>query len=281
MRIPYSFSVLRYIHDPVTQEFVNIGVAVYSQQSGFLRAICTAHYGRIRHTFTKIDGNRFRQLTRYIQEQVNAMGDSLAGELSLETGRSIEQLLARILPADDSTIQFSKPAGVGLAHNLEKTLNELFERYVEQYTMRSETLRRDDEDVWRVFKEPLEKRRLTEHLTTKRITASSYDYEFGHAWKNEVWHVYEPVSFDMVDGGSMLEKANRWVGRATSLNDSSESFKIHMLLGEPNDERLQSTFIKAQNILNKMPGQKEFIAERDAEAFAEELEREVKAHDLR
>ncbi len=278
MRTPYSFSVLRYIHDPVTQEFVNIGVAVYSQQAGFLRAICTNHYGRIRYAFTKIDGNRFRQLTNYIQEQVNAIGKSLAGELPFETGRSIQQLLARVLPADDSTIQFSKPAGVGISHDLEKTLNELFDRYVERYAIRSETTRRNDDDVWRVFKGPLEQRHLTEHLKPKRITGSSYDYEFGLAWKNKVWHVYEPVSFDMVDGGSILEKANRWVGRATSLNDSSESFKIHMLLGEPHDERLQSTFIKAQNIVNKMPGQKEFIAERDAESFAEELEREVKAH---
>ena len=68
MRTPYSFSILRYVHDPVTQEFVNIGVALYSAQAGFLRAICTTHYARITHLFTKIDGNRFRQMTRYIQD---------------------------------------------------------------------------------------------------------------------------------------------------------------------------------------------------------------------
>ena len=65
MRTPYSFSVLRYVHDPVTQEFVNIGVALYSQQVGFLRAICTTRYARITQMFTSIDGNRFRQLARY------------------------------------------------------------------------------------------------------------------------------------------------------------------------------------------------------------------------
>jgi len=30
MKTAYSYSVLRYIHDPVTREFINIGVAVYS-----------------------------------------------------------------------------------------------------------------------------------------------------------------------------------------------------------------------------------------------------------
>ena len=279
MRTAYSFSILRYIHDSVTQEFVNIGVAVYAPDCGFFRAICTTHYARITQAFTKIDGNRFRQLTRYIQEQVNAVGVSLSGELPFEPNRTIEHLLARVLPPDDSSIQFSNPAGVGMSSNPEETLTNLFNRYVEKYAVRPGTTRRDDEDVWRVFREPLEKRHVTSHLSPKRIVASSYDYEFQRAWKNETWHLYEPVSFDYVDGGSMLDKANRWVGRATSLNDSSEQFKIHMLLGEPQDPALYSTFIKARNILNKMPGQREFISESDAEGFAEELERDVQAHE--
>ena len=47
MRITYTFSVLRYIHDPVTQEFANIGVALYAPEAKYLSAICTPHYGRL------------------------------------------------------------------------------------------------------------------------------------------------------------------------------------------------------------------------------------------
>jgi hypothetical protein len=279
MRNPYSFSILRYVHDPVTQEFINVGVALYSRQAGFLRAMCTVHYSRITQTFTKIDGNRFRQLARYIQTEINAIGESLAEELPFEPDRTIEPLLGRVLPPDDSSIQFSSPPGVGLSANLDNTLAELFDRYVERYATRPGEARRDDEDVWRVFREPLEELHVTAHLEPKRIIASSYDYEFQRAWKNEIWHLYEPVSFDLVDAGSILDKANRWVGRATSLNDSSDRFKIHMLLGEPQDDRLRTTFVKAQNILNKMPGQKDFVRETEAFAFADELAREVLSHE--
>jgi hypothetical protein len=281
MKTPYSFSILRYVHDPVTQEFVNIGVAVYSPEAGFLRALCATHYARITRMFTKIDGNRFRQLTQYIQEQVSAIGSKMArlpSELPFEPGLAIEQLLARVLPPDDSSVQFSH-AGVGLTHDLEKTVVELFERYVDRYSAVADSIRRD-EDVWRsTFKEPLERRHVTAYLAPKRIVAPDYDYEFQRAWKNRIWHVYEPVSFDLMDGGSMVEKANRWVGRATSLRDSADQFKIHLLLGEPADSRLQSTFIKAQNILRKMPGKTELIREDEAEAFAEEFEREVRQHE--
>ncbi len=58
MKTPYSFSILRYIHDPVTHEFVNIGVALYSPEAGFLRSICTTHYARITQLFTKITASR-------------------------------------------------------------------------------------------------------------------------------------------------------------------------------------------------------------------------------
>ncbi|MGA2051312.1 MAG: hypothetical protein ABSG96_26795, partial [Terracidiphilus sp.] len=141
-----------------------------------------------------------------------------------------------------------------------------------------ESPRRTDEDVWRVFREPLDRVLVTPRLKPKRIVAPNYEYEFERSWKNEVWHVYEPVSFDMVESASMLDKANRWVGRATSLMDSADHFQIHMLLGEPTDDRLKTTFVKVQNILNKMPGKTELIRESEAEAFAEELAREVRGH---
>ena len=278
MKTPYSFSILRYVHDPVTQEFVNIGVAVYSREAGFLRARCATHYARITRMFTKIDGNRFRQLTGYIQEQIGAVGASLPTELPFEPSLAIEQLLARVLPPDDSSVQFSH-AGVGLTHDLEKTVAELFDRYVERYSATADTIRRD-EDVWRTtFRAPLEQRHVTHHLTPKRIVSPNYEYEFQRAWKNKIWHLYEPVSFDLVEGSAIVEKANRWLGRATSLSDSSDKFKIHLLLGEPEDSRLQGVFVKAQNILKKMPGSTELIRENQAEAFAEEFAREVQQHE--
>ncbi len=276
MKVAYSFSVLRYIHDPTTQEFVNIGVAVFSAEASYLRAICTSNYGRITHMFQKIDGHGFRQISRYIQDQICIAGQSHKSALPFEANSNIEQVLARVLPKDDSAVQFSR-AGVGLSTDLDRTLLELYRRHVEHYAAAVET-RRTDDSIWQVFKGPLDRVHVTPRLNPKLIVGSSYEYEFQRSWKNEIWHVYEPISFDLVEPSSMLDKANRWVGRATSLMESSESFKIHVLLGEPTDSRLKETFIKAQNILHKMPGRKEFIHESEADAFAEELAREVAKH---
>ncbi|MGO4880571.1 MAG: DUF3037 domain-containing protein [Bryobacteraceae bacterium] len=57
--IPYSFSVLRYIHDGVTAEFVNVGIAVYAGDASYLKAKCSTGYGRITRLFDRI---RWRSL---------------------------------------------------------------------------------------------------------------------------------------------------------------------------------------------------------------------------
>jgi hypothetical protein len=72
--------------------------------------------------------------------------------------------------------------------------------------------------------------------------------------------------------------ANTWVGRITSLAQSAEKFKRYFLLGEPRETKLHVAFIKAQNILHRMPCNPEFVAEREAEDFAKHLKAEVEKH---
>ncbi len=278
--IAYSFSVLRYIHDGVTGEFVNIGVAVYSGDASFLQAKCTTQYGRITRMFSRIDGEQFKQLVRYIEEETKDLGRRLRQHALpfVELDTSLESFLKRILPPDDSAIQFSS-SGYGVSADLDRTLAELFERYVERYAGEQEVASRSDDEVWRVFRGPLQRHNVLPHLVPKKIVAPNYEYEFRAGWKNNVWHVYEPVSFDLVESSSVVEKANRWVGRSASLAESDEPFKLHLLIGEPQDSRLHAVFRKANNILRKMSGSSEIIMESAAESFAADLERELGVHD--
>jgi len=278
-KVPYGFSVLRYVHDPVTQEFANIGVAVYSPERRYLNARCEIHYGRITKIFGKIDGDRFRQATRYIQDRLQGVGHDLSSKFPFEPTLELEALLARVLPPDDSAFQFSS-AGVGLSDDLDQTLGSLFVRLVEKYSALPESPHRDDDEVWRVYREPLERHDVITHFSPKRIASPNFAYEFQHSWKNEKWHLYEPVSFDLLEPNSILDKANRWLGRGTNLVESDERFKLHFLLGEPQDPALKDSFIKAQNILHKVPGKPELVKESEAEGFAAELAGEIKAHDI-
>jgi hypothetical protein len=98
MKAAYSFSVLRYVHDSVSMEFINIGVAVFSPEERYLRAICTTNYGRITHMFSKIDGQRFRQLSRAVQDRILVVGQDYESGLPFEAAPNINYLLTKVLP---------------------------------------------------------------------------------------------------------------------------------------------------------------------------------------
>jgi hypothetical protein len=53
---------------------------------------------------------------------------------------------------------------------------------------------------------------------------------------------------------------------------------MYILLGEPRESGLKAAFVKAQNILNKMPGQHELVKESEAEEFADEVADELHDH---
>lgn len=278
MKTAYSFVVLRYVHDVVTGEFVNIGVALYAPGAKFLEGLCNTRYGRISKMFGEVDGDYFRGLMRYIEARFEELGDKLRSELPLVGVPSdIMEIAKGILPPDDSSLQWSE-AGGGQTENPAKSLEELFVRLVERYEDRQKRPCREDGDVWRVFKKELETRHVLARLRPKRIIAQNYDYEFEHAWKNQRWHVYEAMSFDLLEADSILDKANRWLGRIVTLQDSPDKFKLHILLGEPSLDKLQPAYAKAENILNKMPGDKVFIREREAKSFSIALADEMAAH---
>jgi hypothetical protein len=279
MKIPYSFSVLRYVHDPVTTEYLNIGVVLYAPSVRYANAICTPYYARLSKVFDHIDGENFRRITRYIQDRVEEVGERMKSELTFsEPTNNIAKLLAEVLPQDDSAIQFAPP-GAGLTSDPEMTLGNLYQRYVEYYATRPNYPSRDDEEVWKVFRKPLEERQVIHLLKPKRIVAPNYEYEFKRAWKNEVWHTYEAVSLDLMESTSIVDKANTWVGRITSLAESGEIFKPYLLLGEPRESNLRSAFVRAKNILNRMPCDHEFVEEAEADAFAKHLKEEVEKHE--
>ncbi|MBI4548530.1 MAG: DUF3037 domain-containing protein [Ignavibacteriae bacterium] len=279
MKTRYSFSVVRYVHDVVGGEFVNVGVALYAPDENFIDAWCTNKYGRLSKLFISVDGDQFRSLMSFLETRIDDARRKLEGEFQFSgKPKDILEILHKIVPKDDSSLQFSQPGG-GLATDPKKTLRELFERYVERYSEKKEHAARDDKEVWKIFRHPLEQRRVTKYLQPHMIVTNDYEYEFEHAWKNKQWRVLEPLSFDLENGHSIKDKAAKWLGRAMALQNSKEEFKLYLLLGKPMREELMQAYTKAENILHKIPVAKEFVREQEAESFANSVQHEIEEHE--
>jgi len=278
MKTTFTFTVLRYVHDVSTGEFVNMGVALYAPEAGYVSAMCNPRYGRLSRVFLDVNGDHVRSLMRFIQARFEEFGVKLNGEFPLEgKPKSIMDIAANILSPDDSSLQWAEPGG-GITENPAATLEQLYDRLVQRYEQKTPGVSRTEADVWRVYRKELENKQVLAKLQTKLIVAKDDEYEFEHAWKNGSWHCYEPISFDLEKPDSLVDKANRWLGRATNLRDAKEDFTLHVLLGEPQMEKLKQPFAKALNILHKMPVKHEFVREAEAGSFSITLADEMVKH---
>jgi Protein of unknown function (DUF3037) len=277
MKTTFTYTVLRYVHDIATGEFVNMGVALYAPEAKYVSAICNSRYGRLSRMFLEVNGDNLRSLMRYIQARFEEYAAKLNTELALEKPKSVMEIAVSILPRDDSSLQWSEPNG-GFTEDPAATLEQLYTRLVEKYEQRAQLPSRNDDEVWRAYRKELEAKQILARLQPKRIVAKDYDHEFDHAWKNGVWNLFQPVSMDLLDADSILDKANRWLGRAMNLKDSDEKFRLWMLIGEPRIEKLKPAYVKALNILHKMPVRKDFVTEHEAQRFSEQLADEMGKH---
>lgn len=278
MKTAYSYVTLRYVHDVVTGEFANIGVVVYAPDQRALQARFTTSYERLNAIFLKIDHAHFRAMVRYLSNRFAEMAEGLRDSLALTPVTNLKELVRQVLPPDDSSLQWSETSG-GLTSNLEQTVQELYARLVERYERSAEQQSRSDEDVARPFKAKLERKKVGLKVGEKQITAKDYDYNFQFAWKNSVWHLYEPVSFDLIDPGSIVEKANKWLGRGVALQDANEQFKLYFLLGEPKQPATRKAFDHARHLLQKIPGQTKLVRESELDEFTDRVATDIAQHD--
>jgi hypothetical protein len=56
MKTTYSYTVLRYVHDTTTDEFVNVGVALLAPEARYVSALCRTTSGRLGKVFPGMNG---------------------------------------------------------------------------------------------------------------------------------------------------------------------------------------------------------------------------------
>lgn len=128
IRLPYSYVVLRYVHDVVKGEFANVGVVVLAPDAQYLRGRFSSDFRRLRAMFGEIGEAHLVSLLEHL--------DHVFADFSptrLQANQNISQLAQQVLPADDSSLQWSLPGG-GVTGDASATLNHLFQRFIEQHS---------------------------------------------------------------------------------------------------------------------------------------------------
>lgn len=276
-RQPFSYVVLRYRHDALAGELVNVGVVLYAAGAQFLRAAVRTTYGRLSKLYPDFEGSALTADLRRLETALN---------------RFVEGDVSGMFASDYTAGSFAKrviddPAGsyiwsdvqYGITKSPSDELQRLYERFVGRFE-HTQIAGRSDADIWRPARDKLMEKQLSAFLEQKTIRSNRDEVSFDHAWKNGVWHCFQPLSFDLKDADSIKNKAAKWVGHMVGLSTSEEEFRPYFIVGKPSESKLSSAFERAVAFLAEAPSPNAptVIREDEIEAFVEGLEQQMQIH---
>jgi hypothetical protein len=274
----YSYTIIRYVHDVLTGEFVNVGVVLFAPKTGVFKFKTRHTIGRLKGVFPDIDRASFVSAMHAMRRGLQQIAKDEGKAGFLISDGDAASVARKAVTLDDSSLQLS-PCGTGLTEDIEKAISNLYDRFVARYDTHARN-RRSDDDVWRPVRQKLEERHLAQRLHEKSIGGTVDDITFKHAWKNGQWHVYEPVSFDLADADGIKAKAREWLGHLSAVvaGGKAEQFKPHFIVGAPQNPALIDAFKTAIAILQKAPNSPEVFEEYQIDKLVAQIEDEVRAH---
>ncbi|EZP70744.1 hypothetical protein BV96_03041 [Sphingomonas paucimobilis] len=279
-RRPYSYSVLRYVHDIVTGEFVNVGLVFFApSHQGDAPVLLTEFKDRIqrlRHLFPDIDRPSFTAAIDSLRRAVKPITKDVEAERLFSSGDA-RSIAVRLLPHDGSSLQWSE-IGTGIAKDVNKEFHRIADRMLSRYDRHSHA-RRTDDDVWRPVHQALVDRRIAIEFEPKVIRGTVDAIEFTHSWKNGQIHAYEPLSFDLAEAENIKNKARKWMGHLSSVNiGASDQFKAYFIAGKPSDPGLMPAYETALEILRAAPSSPAVYEEGDIDELINVIEDDFRHH---
>jgi hypothetical protein len=283
MKHPFQAVAVRYVHDVLSGEFLNIGAVLLCPERGFAGARFLTQWSRVSAAFPNAELPLLRRIAVEIESACAQAAHGLGSQLVIPGEQEQGDVLAfvgRIVPRDDASIQLS-PVIRGVTEDPDRTLHEIYRRYAERY-LPEDTGRalRDEADIWTAFAGKLASRiDVNQSLSTKTLTAPGYRYDFERAWKNGKWNIAQPVSFDLRDPRKIREKATQWTGRVVTLRPSHQDAQIVFLVGvPPKDVRkeLVEAATDAVHILSdNLAGEADVVMEERSDELADRIVRDL------
>lgn len=280
MKLPFQAVAVRYVHDVLTGEFLNIGVVLLCPAAPYAGARFISRWSRVRAAFPNAELSHVRRLGGAIQKACDQLYPHRGDTLPLAREDDVLAFLSRVLPPDDAGIQFSSVIR-GVTADPARTLVELTARYAERYLPEdAERAPRTDADVRDAFLRKLAARVDMQHeLMPATLRWETYQYDFDTAWRNGKLNIAQPVSLDLLEPRAIKEKVMTWTGRVVTLHPSRQDAQITFLVGMPpphiHGPVAQAAADAVQLLGSNLAGEADVVTEDRSEELIEKIARDV------
>lgn len=129
--INYEYQILRYRHDAVSGEFVNIGVVFFDVDNRILRTRIAEKHERILQFFGQVSSAFLLKTTKHIENEFNKIAQDLANGKNISF-KSIKKITSSVLPINDNGLFFSE-VHKGWHFNFYSAFDATFDRLVGRY----------------------------------------------------------------------------------------------------------------------------------------------------
>ncbi len=286
-RKPFEFTILRYVHDPVSAEFVNIGIILYSPGERSLYWRFTTSSNRLSRSFA---GFQASLVTRFIECLENELREIMerfdADDLSRDhffpyqrSVQSLDEVVRLLIPDQGGCFQTGGLLG-GITIDFERELGRLFERYVSRYDTHSSSSRIDDAQLWHSWNKKIAPAIKSRFKKVKIVSPLIGERLFDHSYLNGKRNLIEPVSFDYKHEHKIQERADRVAGQGLFLHGAVDVGTFYVLVGAPQEKNLRYAYDNARKLIDQMPGSHQIVEEDGFDDFAKYVEDAIRAHEL-
>jgi hypothetical protein len=272
----YEYVLVRYVHDLASEEFVNIGIILFSREQGKFFVRMNERIGRVSEFFGDVRTAGLRSQVRQIQRAIVTLDEDLVHASLLEAPpASLQPIVAALVGESAYSCFRASDLRYGVTADPADRCDALFEEFIGRYERSEERLRRDEAQISREIDHRLARVPFKEKIDyAVRLESDTYAHEFHAGWQNGKRQVLEPVSFDYAAQGRIVDKASLWSGRLAELSRVNE-FGFTALAAPPSEPTFGRAYERAVSILRRAPSVRAVIEEKDADWVLSEISRDI------
>ena len=275
----FQYQIVRYMHDRVTAEFVNVGIVVFQPDTNFLHGRFVSKFSRISQFFSDVNGQYLITALRQFEKELEISSTRLS-ELFTNYA-TLTEITNSILPKDDSCLVCSDLL-FGIDLDPMSALEDLFDRLVNKYIQDVDKELHDDKTAWRkVYKQYFDKYEITTKLKRHTVQTNHDHIEFDRAWKNGVWKCYQTLALDLKRNDAIKNKVYKWSGILSELENSKQKLHVYFLTVSPTANGTMNKFLEETFLSRNSKSLKVTIVKEDqADEFVASIKKEIEEHQV-
>lgn len=246
----YHYSVLRFMPFIETREFVNVGVALISPETGqLIFKLASTRFARVSQFFDSLDNNLYKNSIEMFQDELKRTQDycqqnNVSGKRLIEHFKELVRRRESVLHFGDFSTLVNEKTSVDV-------LNDLYERFIAPIS-RSKKSR--EQEMARALRRDIE-RRFAVNYTEKELTVGHYKFKIPLVYQqSNRMSVIKPLAFEQRTALKALEHGEVWIRRIQKLVKQQMITYDSALftLESPNDTGFSSVYHEIEHEISKL-----------------------------